>query len=392
MKTKILLLSILLGSSVFSFGQIAKIPFTFLENNFVLIKLQINNSTDSLLFYFDSGAATTLIDSSTAQRTGLVPDYELKVDGAGGEHNYKVALNQVIHLPNAVKIDSTHIVFDDLSRLQAILGQHFDGIVGYSILKNYKTKVDFDNKVIELYPFNSELDMKEYSELPFSLKKEICVPQFPITVTLKNGEQYTDTVLFDSGAALSLSINTPYKLKHDIKKKTGKTIVSENNNLSTTSIQEEGMIRSLQIGRFRFNQLIVSLANDKKGVSSYEGYLGILGNKIINRFNFIADYQNKKLYLKPNGYFNSRFEFPTSGIKLKLTDGRVLVAGVVITSEAYKKGLRENFRIIAINGIKTTHLSTYRSLLNKENTTVKIIYERDNGSIQKLNLPIKSLL
>jgi hypothetical protein len=392
MKTKILLLSILLGSSLFSFGQIAKIPFQFLENNFVFIKLQINNSTDSLLFYFDTGAATTLIDSSVAQRAGLVSDYELKVDGAGGERNYLVALNQTVHLSNTIKIDSTHIVFDDLSRLEAIMGQHFDGIVGYSILKNHKTKVDFDNKVIELYSFNSEVDMKGYSELPFSLKKEICVPQFPITVTLNNGEQYTDTVLFDSGAALSLSINTPYKSKHNIKEKTGKTIVSENNNLSTTSIQEEGLIQSLQIGRFKFEKMAICLANDKKGVSSYEGYLGILGNKIINRFNFIADYHNKKLYLKPNGYFNSCFELPASGIKLKLVNGRVLVASVIKTAGAFKRGLRENFRIIAINGIKTTHLATYRSLLKKENTSVKIVYEGNNGSIQKLHLAIKNLL
>ncbi len=97
-----------------TYGQIAKIPFEFYRNTYVLINLCVNNNKDTLCFYFDTGATSTLIDSTKATSLGLQPNYEQSVSGAGGRKNYKIVLNQNILIASNKKNDKTHIDLDDL--------------------------------------------------------------------------------------------------------------------------------------------------------------------------------------------------------------------------------------------------------------------------------------
>jgi predicted aspartyl protease len=391
MRKTILLLSFTISIHAIVFGQLARIPVQLVDNSLVFIKIKVNNS-DSLKFYFDTGAATTLIDERAASKIGLLPNYEQQVQGAGGNKTYKMALNQCIRIQDSIVIDSTHIVIDDLSRLKATLGQNFDGIIGYSVLKKYITKVDFDKHIIELYTFGTKVDNRAFSELGFSFKNGIPIPQFPITIELKNGTTYTDTVFFDSGAALSLLVNTPFKLRNRVTQQVGRTIETQTNNLSSASVQQEALIASLQIGKFKFGEHVIGLASDTVGVSSFDGYLGILGNKIIHRFNFIADYSTQKLYFQPNLYFQTAFEFPVSGMKLKVQDEKVMVASIVTTCDAYRLGIRENDTILSVNGIKSMDLSCYREILKKDDTNVSIKYRTLEGVAKRIKFKLRRLL
>lgn len=391
MRKTILLLSFTISIHAIVFGQIARIPVQLVDNSLVFIKIKVNNS-DSLRFYFDTGAATTLIDEKAASRIGLLPNYEQQVQGAGGNKTYKMALNQCVKIHDNIVIDSTHIVIDDLSRLKATLGQNFDGIIGYSVLKNYIAKVNFDSRIIELYTFGSKINNSNFSEQSFSFKNGIPIPQFPITIELKNGTTYTDTVFFDSGAALSLLVNTPFKLQNHITEQVGKIIETQTNNLSSASLQQEALIASLQIGKFKFGEHVIGLASDTAGVSSFEGYLGILGNKIIHRFNFIADYSTRKLYFQPNLNFQTAFEYPVSGIKLKAINEKVLVANIVKNCDAYRLGLRENDIILSVNEIKSTDLSHYREILKKDGTNVNIHFKTHEGVSKRIKFKLRRLL
>lgn len=388
-KSLIVLLMIFIAAK--SYAQVAKIPFEFFDNKYIIVHLGVNDSKDTLNFYFDTGATSTLVDSTKAVELGLKPDYEQSVSGAGGSKVYKVVLNQTIFIADKLHIDSTHIVLDDLARLQSRLGRKFDGIIGYSILKDYKTRIDFDHKVIELYPFNVDLDISGYTAIDFDFLRGIPIPQFPVTIELKSGQKLSDTVFFDSGAGLSLLINTPFKIKNNLPGAIGKTITSESENLSSKSVQQEAVIQALEISRFKFRDIPVLLSSDKEGVSSYDGYLGILGSELIKRFNTITDYSEKKLYLKPNSYFNAPFEHDLSGIGLKVENGKVKVSSIVKESEAFGKGLRENDTIVSINN-KDADIETYRAILRKDKTSVKIKYLTDSGKTKEIKITLKRLL
>src|SRR5690606_3598706 len=183
------------------------------------------------------------------------------------------------------------------------------------------------------------LDKKGYTEIDFMFNNAIQIPQFPITIELLNGEKFSGNIFFDSGAGLLLHINTPFQQENDIINKVEKTIVSNQNDLSNKTKTISSVIKSLSIGIYKFDgKLPVRISTDKVGVSSYKGYLGILGSEIINRFNIILDYSIQKLFLKPNNLYNNNFVTAVSPIKLAAIDDKIIIESVDEHSQAFRNG------------------------------------------------------
>jgi hypothetical protein len=338
MKKIILLFALII--SINSNAQIAEIPFE-LKNGLILLDININDNTEANTFVFDTGATSDLLDSTTANKLGLEANYKQDVSGAGGTKSYDIILNQKYKLQNKIEINNTHLVLTDLTKLKERLERNFDGIIGYSLLKKYITKIDYENQKIFLYNKIENVDTEGYKTINFEFENGIPIPQFDISITMRNGETYTDKILFDSGAGLTLLINTPFSEIHKLSEKAGKSLISKSENLHGESISEDIAIQSMNLSGYELNDLVVSIAHDKNGASSYENYLGILGAEVISRFNIVLDYSSSTLYLKPNNSFSKSFEFPLSGIRLKKVDDNVIVDRVEETSSAYKQGIEK---------------------------------------------------
>jgi hypothetical protein len=372
-------------------AQVAEIPFE-LKEDFVLVKVGINDKEEPSTFVFDTGATADLLDSTAATKLGLKPDYKHNIDGAGGTQSYDIILNQNLTLPNDIKIENTNLVLADLTNLKEAMERDFEGIIGYSLLKNYITKIDYENQKIILFNKIEQVSTTGYTTIPFDFGNGIPIPQFDITITLNNGESFTDRVLFDSGAGLTLLINSPYNETHQVSEKAGKNLISSSENLHSKSISEDIAIQSMEIGGYNFKEMVVSIAHDKGGVSSYEGYLGILGAEIISRFDVILDYSAHTLYLKPNKNYGQSFEFPLSGIKLKKDNNQVIIKTIEKTSPAYQKGVRQGDQLISINNNASGDLAIYRKLLNQEGETVQLEIVNSKGETDKIATVLTRLL
>lgn len=66
------------------------------------------------------------------------------MSGAGGTKSYDIILNQTLSLEKNIEIKNTHLVLTDLTKLKDKLEKNFDGIIGYSLLKKYVTKIDYE--------------------------------------------------------------------------------------------------------------------------------------------------------------------------------------------------------------------------------------------------------
>ena len=141
-----------------------------------------------------------------------------------------------------------------------------------------------------LYDKIQDVDTTGYRAIPFEFENGIPIPQFDIGITLRNGESYTNKILFDRGAGLTFLINTPFNEKDRLSEKAGISLISKSENLHGESISEDIAIQSMNIGGYELDEMVVGIAHDKDGVSSYENYLGILGAKVISRFNLVLDY------------------------------------------------------------------------------------------------------
>ena len=372
-------------------AQIAEIPFG-LKNGLILLKVNINDNTEANTFIFDTGATSDLLDSATANKLGLKANYKEDVSGAGGEKSYDIVLYQKLTLQNRIEIDSTHLVLTDLTKLRDALEKDFDGIIGYSLLKKYITKIDYESQKMLLYNKIQNVDTIGYRAIPFEFGNGIPIPQFDLSVTLNNGESFTGKILFDSGANLTLLINTPYNEKNELSQKADKSLISEFENLHGESISEDIAIKSMNVGGYELGEMVIQIAHDKNGVSSYEDYLGILGAKIISRFNIILEYSSSTLYLKPNNKFSKSFEFPLSGIKLKKVDTRIIIDRIEKKSPAYKKGIRKGDKLISINKDSSGDIEIYTEILRKEGKKICMVIVNSEGTTKKIRIKLKRLL
>ena len=390
MKTITLLLVLIISAHLNA--QIAEIPFELIDDGLILLDVTINDNTEASTFLFDTGATSDLLDSTTANKLGLKANYKQDVSGTGGSKSYDIILNQKLTLQNKIEIDSTHLVLTDLTKLKDALERKFDGIIGYSLLKKYITKIDYENKRILLYNKIENVNITGYKAVNFKFENGITIPQFDISVILRNEESYTGKILFDIGAGLTLLINTPYNEENKLSEKAGKSLISKSENLHGESISEDIAIKSMNIGGYQLNEMVVSIANDKNGVSSYENYLGLLGAKVISKFNIVLDYSSSTLYLKPNNTFSKSFEFPLSGIGLKKVDETIVIDRIEKTSSAYKKGIRKEDKLISVNKDSSGDIIAFRELLKKEGNNISLTIINSEGETKKIKIKLKRLL
>src|SRR4051812_13243977 len=70
--------------------------------------------------------------------------------------------------------------------------------------------------------------------------------------------------------------------------------------------------KTVKIGDFKLESPIIEYSTSLNGLSEMN-CLGLIGNRIFERFNVIIDFKNQNLYLKPNSGFKSDFNFGKTG-------------------------------------------------------------------------------
>ncbi|MGF1925808.1 MAG: aspartyl protease family protein [Bacteroidia bacterium] len=384
----ILIVCFTLISTTYCNAQII-LPFEE-KGDLIVVKLTIDKLEGQ--FVFDTGASNTVLDSALAVKLGLEATGSNRSASTSGQATFKYISNYKISITEKDELLCKKIIFSNLTALQELIGTEFIGIIGFDILSNYITKIDYEAKTISLYKQLDKSEIGLYSEIPFNFNNGIPIPQFDISFTLKTGESFKGPILFDNGAALTLSVNTPFKEKNLLANKIGKTIISQGQDLFKKNTSEQASIKSITIGTYTLEQLPITLTSAKAGVSSYSNYLGLLGNKIINRFNIIVDYSRKLIYLKPNKNFNSPFEFPLSGIRFKKIKNEIFIASVAIGSEAEKMGFKGNQRVTAVDGYSGNDMEVIRKLTQQEGKTIKISVLIADGTTKEFNLVLKKLI
>lgn len=369
-----------------------KVPFELLENKIILFKTPIDGKKDSLKFLFDTGATITTLERKVAQKLGIKPNQTDEVAGASGTRKLDVATGQRLKLAENLWIENADILLDDLQRLNESSGYHYDGVIGYDVLDHYLTEIDIDNKHFIFYPKNSKKEFENYEILNFDLPDEIPIPHIPVEVTLRNSTKVKGAVLYDSGASLNMLFNSRFVEENDILPKFEKTVNSIQEDFSGRAENKVGLIKGLKVGPYDIHRTMLAyISTEKKGVTAMPGYLGLLGEGVIYRFNSVLDYENKKLYLKPAKIYEEPFHSTLSPAKLALQKGKITAVAVVEGSEAYKAGLREGDKILKIDG-KQVSFPKANQLLTQEGKTIKIEIENSKKEVKILSFKLNSLL
>ena len=359
----------------------------------IFIQLSVDGS-EPLDFVFDTGDGLPVIDLDVAKGLNLDLDHNATktsaqgaVQGALIDHNY-IELNG-IKLEKDIQLYAT-----SLNHLEISIGRNIDGIIGYDLLHHYVVELNYDNNQFVLY------DPKSYSQSgsgeSFEFRLDNYIPHITCQVELNNGEEMTGDFFINTGAGTTVDFNTPFAKKNDIIDKTGNHFSYPVAGLSKKeTLHYEGRVESFGFGSFSFDNHPIGISQATKGIQSNKKMAGIIGNRLLSRFNITFDYSRERIYFEKNQDFENEFTVNASGIYLQLSEDqqKVLAHKVYEDSPAQKAGIAQNAELIKVNGkdISEYTLPALRSLLLKSNTNVELVVIQD-GKEKKVMLDLLQMI
>ena len=349
-------------------------------NGHIYIKTKIEDSICGN-FIYDTGAKELILDTAFCKKNKLIfkTTQDTKIGGVGNSiQNAKIVLDTLTYKIDKKTNFSNKTI---LLGLKNILGQNTDGILGVNSFKNRPHKIDFINKKISFFK-----NTKNYDSINLIFDGDKIY--VPVTYTI-NEEEYIGKFILDLGSSVTV-LNSSNKIntrnRGDFEsiggiggKTAGKTI----------------FINQFKLGNQSINNFPIDISNDSKGALSSSEYDGILGNDILDDFDLIIDIKKSKLFLKPNKKINKHKKFfykSFSFIDNSKIDKSWLVSYIYLNTDAYKKGLRLNVKITAINNIsveKLDRIKYYKGL--KLNQELELTIIRDDNSM-KINIILNKFL
>lgn len=357
------------------------VPFV-VEENLIFFKATIKGIEDTLNFVFDSGAGGFVLDSTIAAKNKIEPFTETVTSGASGSANYKVASIEKFQV-NGLELNDIMTVLVDLNHLGHRLsegpskGLSIDGIIGSDLLFNYVTKIDYDKKEFIFYNDISEVNTLYKSKLNLNLDWRI--PQIPIGIKLKSGEEFEGNVLMDSGSASNLTLNSNITSDNKLLESFNPKIKTYSTSLTGDEDEYLSTLHSLNFNKEEHFDVPVDIPLSSAGVNAMPGLLGILGNGILKRYNLIFDYKNLTAYYEPNKFIDEKFDYPCTEFYIKKEGQKLLFKNVQKNSVEHKNGIENGMEIKSVNGYGIEDFTKIKKFLYKESIKLEIEYLTRNG-------------
>jgi len=350
-----------------------EIPFKYVNG---LIELNIKLNGVTLKFIYDTGAEHTILSNNgLAALLNIVPSKEIEVYGA----DFTKRIKAYVTYPVQIKLLNSYIKSEGLKitestgeieqsstkKLRFIVRDmpillletnifNFDitesgiqGILGASFFSNAIIKIDYRREVLTVYPYNYNLSLKSYSEIPavFAGHK----PIIKTKIKINDSDTPIDiNILMDTGSSIPLLFLDNIDSKMSLPEKTviGRLGIGLGGNLNGYI----GLIDKIELGKFKFQGQISKFQymDSVKTKTINKTRDGILGNDILKKFTIVIDNYRKKLYFKPTRDYYKPIKYDKSGITLFATGknhNQFYIKSIIKDSPADIAGLKPYDRI-----------------------------------------------
>lgn len=215
-----------------------------------------------------------------------------KIGGAGsGKDSEALVKNSSEIKAGSVKLPEQMIIFitgDDFK------GFPSSGAIGYSLFGHFVTEIDYDKSVLVLHEPGFKPDVS-WTELPIYFKDNM-VPWIDVQVAVGKDKPVKLSAYVDLAASTPIVLIEKKGMKFKPPEKTEESILGRG--LSGDVKAKTCQIKTLIIGPYELTNVDAAIAPQSH--SKQKGADAVLGCGALNHFNFILDYQNRKIYLKPN--------------------------------------------------------------------------------------------
>lgn len=350
---------------------ITKLPFSQLSGGIIIIKAKLDNYPDSLNFVLDTGSGGISLDSFTARELKIpLIKTEKTIRGIAGLKKVDFAMD---HSLNFVGLTVDHLDFhiNDYELLTSVYGVRIDGIIGYSFLRKFVVKLDYDIGKIEIYTPGSY----KYPRGGFLLKPNFTTLPHQMAV-IQDGREILNRFIFDTGAGLCFLLSRDFVEDSSLFKKNKKFYTTQAEGLGGKKQMELTTVKSVKIGPFKFRNVPVHVFEDSYNVTNYPLLGGIIGNDILRRFNVVLNYPEQSIHIKPNSHFTEDFDYSYTGLGIYLIDGEIRVIDIVKDSPGDKAGFKEGDVIFSVESNYTKNIQIYKNLFQNALGRIKVIVFR----------------
>jgi hypothetical protein len=303
MKKKSILILLTVIFSSCAMAQEARVFPIKMFRNKTLVSIKIGNVVipDILL---DTGLpydGVIIYNPDYSDSLDLTNAFEVNIGGAGsGNASRALMIDSAEFFLGNTKMKNQGII---MMQSDIYKGFPSNGIIGYSIFGHYKTKIDYDNNTMTLLDTEIVKTDSSWTEIPLYFKDNN-IPWIDAFVVIENEAPVPVSMYIDYADNDAIVLLEKPSMKFSLPEKTEKVLLGTG--LSGDIYGKTGLISKLIIGTYELDSVKASIALAEVR-SKQKNADAILGSGSLKRFNLIFDYENQKLYIKPNTHFNDPF-------------------------------------------------------------------------------------
>lgn len=290
-----------------------------LINNLVFIPIKVNGV--ELNFLLDTGVEETILFSlEDNPDVKFYNSEKITLRGLGSE----VAIEGLKTTNNILELEglkSNHqliyVILDQSFNLSSQIGIPVNGIIGYQFFKDNLVRIDYTGKKVIIYKnddANRKKIEKKFKPTPITIERfkpylmgNVVMNESDVDVKLLIDIGNSDSIwLFQN---ISEDIKVPVKNFEDFLGK----------GFSGDVEGRRARVPEFSFDNYNFKLPIVAFPDSSsiKSVRMVKDRVGSIGGEILKRFSVVFDYQNEKLYLRKNTFYDDPFSYNKSGVELK---------------------------------------------------------------------------
>jgi hypothetical protein len=319
------------------------VPFDLVEGHLIYFPAEVNGVRTRVLF--DSGAASTVIDSRLAARLHIQTRGTLAATGTGGTDTAALAAGVSLRIGSLTLEDLT-VAAMPLDKIAQGIGHEVPAIVGQELLNELAVDIDFPHRRIAFERPDAFSAPAGATAVPLKMNNaglrsvEISVEHEPAILAS-----------FDLGnSANPLSLAPAYWKAHGMEHGRRSTVTASGG-VGGVNVQPQIAVASLALGGLEFKDVPTELEPTGQTAFESDRDLANIGIEIWSRFHLIADYPHERLYLLPTPDWNSApFAKDRSGLALERTADALQVRAVAPGSQRAAEGWKVGDRILTVDG------------------------------------------